>query len=123
MLTRPGHTRERQLKYMMFVCTDSEPDTDPTELPDVEKWVTDNDARGRRITGDPLAPAAAATTVRVRNGELLVSEGPFAETTEVIVGFDLLECADLDEAIEVARAHPMAREGRLELRPLVTLSD
>ncbi|MFD6568804.1 YciI family protein [Micromonospora profundi] len=111
------------MKYMMFVCTDSEPDTDPTELPDVEKWVTDNDARGRRITGDPLAPAAAATTVRVRNGELLVSEGPFAETTEVIVGFDLLECADLDEAIEVARAHPMAREGRLELRPLVALSD
>ncbi|WP_417078372.1 YciI family protein [Micromonospora profundi] len=111
------------MKYMMFVCTDSEPDTDPTELPDVEKWVTDNDARGRRITGDRLAPVSAATTVRVRNGELLTTEGPFAETTEVIVGFDLLECADLDEAIEVARAHSMAREGRLELRPLMILSD
>ncbi|MET7879035.1 YciI family protein [Micromonospora profundi] len=111
------------MKYMMFVCTDSEPDTDPTELPDVEKWVTDNDASGRRITGDRLAPASAATTVRVRNGDLLATEGPFAETTEVIVGFDLLECADLDEAIEVARAHPMAREGRLELRPLMILSD
>ncbi|MEU5914885.1 YciI family protein [Micromonospora sp. NPDC047527] len=111
------------MKYMMFVCTDSEPDTDPTDLPDVEKWVADNDARGRRLTGDQLAPTSAATTVRVRDGELLVSEGPFAETAEVIVGFDLLECADLDEAIEVARAHPMAREGRLELRPLMTLPD
>jgi hypothetical protein len=55
--------------------------------------------------------------VRVRNGELLVSDGPFAETKEVIVGYDLIECADLDEAIEVARTHPMARGGRIELRP------
>ena len=70
--------------------------------------------------GNVLAPTSAATTVRVRNGELLVSDGPFAETKEVIVGFDLLECADLDEAIEVARAHPMARDGRLELRPFAT---
>ena len=70
-----------------------------------------------------LAPTSAATTVRVRNGELLVSDGPFAETKEVIVGFDLLECADLDEAIEVARAHPMARARRLELRPFADLSD
>ncbi|WP_442930277.1 YciI family protein [Micromonospora sp. LH3U1] len=106
---------------MMFVCTDSEPDTDPTDVPDIDKWVAENDARGRRLDGDPLAPTSAATTVRVRAGELLVSEGPFAETTEVIVGFDLLDCADLDEAIEVARAHPMARHGRLELRPFADL--
>ena len=62
--------------------------------------------------------ASAATTVRVRNGELLIADGPFAETKEAIVGFDLLECADLDEAIEVARTHPMARIGRMEIRPL-----
>jgi hypothetical protein len=55
-----------------------------------------------------LAPPSAATTVRVRGGEVLLSDGPFAETKEVIVGFDILECADLDEAIEVARGHPMA---------------
>ena len=53
-------------------------------------------------------PPSAATTVRVRDGELLLTDGPFAETKEVIVGFDILECADLDEAIEVAAAHPMA---------------
>ncbi|MGW2625555.1 YciI family protein [Micromonospora taraxaci] len=111
------------MKYMMFVCSDSEPDTDLTELPDIHKWVAENDSRGRRLTGDALAPTSAATTVRVRDGELLVSEGPFAETAEVIVGFDLIECADLDEAIEVARTHPMAREGRLELRPFADLPD
>jgi hypothetical protein len=105
------------MKYMMFVCTDTEPDTDKSAEPDIYAWVADNDARGRRLDGHQIAAAAAATTVRVRNGELLVSDGPFAETKEVIVGFDLLECADLDEAIEVARTHPMARGGRIELRP------
>ncbi|MET0740205.1 MAG: YciI family protein [Candidatus Nanopelagicales bacterium] len=105
------------MKYMMFVCTDPEPDTDHADEPDIDLWVAQNDARGRRLQGNELAPSSAATTVRVRNGELLVSDGPFAETKEVIVGYDSLECADLDEAIEVARAHPMARDGRLELRP------
>jgi hypothetical protein len=109
------------MKYMMFVCTDTEPDTDKSDEPDIETWVADNDARGRRLDGNVLAPTSAATTVRVRNGQLLVSDGPFAETKEVIVGYDLLECTDLDEAIEVARAHPMARSGRLELRPFAVL--
>jgi hypothetical protein len=104
------------MKYMMFVCVDPEPDTDPAPEPDVEAWVAENDAAGRRLQGDVLAPASSATTIRVRNGELLVSDGPFAETKEWIAGYDLLECADLDEAIEVARAHPMARRGRIELR-------
>jgi len=109
------------MKYMMFVCTDTAPDTDTTNEPDIEQWVAENDARGRRLDGNVLAPTAAATTVRVRNGELLLSDGPFAETKEVIVGYDLLECADLDEAIEVARTHPMARTGRIELRPYADL--
>jgi hypothetical protein len=107
------------MKYMMFVCTDTAPDTDKENEPDIEVWVAENDAAGRRLTGDALAPVSVATTVRVRNGELLVSDGPFAETKEVIIGFDLLECADLDEAIEVARTHPMARGGRIELRPFM----
>jgi hypothetical protein len=105
------------MKYLMFVCSDPEPDTDPSAAPDIEAWVASNDEAGRRVRGAVLAPAATATTVRVRGGELLVTDGPFAETKEVIVGFDLLECADLDEAIEVARTHPMARNGRLEIRP------
>ncbi|GAA4097846.1 YciI family protein [Nonomuraea soli] len=109
------------MKYMMFVCTDTEPDTDPSPEADIEVWVEENDTRGRRLDGSVLGSRSSATTVRVRNGQLLVSDGPFAETKEFIVGYDLLECADLDEAIEVARAHPMARGGRLELRPLVDL--
>jgi hypothetical protein len=106
------------MRYMMFVCTDPEPDTDTSYMPEIGDWVAENDATGRRLQGNELAPTAAATTVRVRNGQVLIADGPFAETKEVIVGFDLLECADLDEAIEVATSHPMARIGRIEIRPL-----
>jgi hypothetical protein len=105
------------MKYMMFVCTDTEPETDESQVPGIDVWVAENDAAGRRLEGNELAPTSAATTVRVRGGELLVSDGPFTETKEVIVGYDILECTDLDEAIEIARAHPMAFGGRLELRP------
>ncbi|GIF09743.1 YciI family protein [Actinoplanes siamensis] len=104
------------MKYMMFVCTDTEPETE-LAAPDIDTWVAENDANGRRALGSQLASPSAATTVRVRGGELLLTDGPFAETKEVIVGFDILECADLDEAIEVARAHPMSWAGRVELRP------
>jgi hypothetical protein len=106
------------MKYLMFVCTDLEPDPDTENVPDIDAWVAEHDASGQRLQGMALAATSTATTVRVRNGHVLVSDGPFAETKEVIVGFDLLECADLDEAVAVAAAHPMARGGRLEIRPL-----
>jgi hypothetical protein len=109
------------MKYMMFVCSDTEPETDESRVPDIDAWVAANDAAGRRVTGNVLAPPTAATTVRVRAGETLLTDGPFAETKEMIVGFDILECADLDEAIAVAAAHPMAHLGRVELRPYAEL--
>jgi hypothetical protein len=105
------------MKYMMFVCTDTEPETDESLVPDIDVWVAENDAAGRRLDGNVLAAPTAATTVRVRGGEVLLTDGPFTETKEVIVGYDILECADLDEAIAVAAAHPMAHGGRVELRP------
>jgi hypothetical protein len=59
----------------------------------------------------------AATTVRRRRGKVLVTDGPFAETKEWIAGFDILDCANLDEAIDIAATHPMTRFGRIEIRP------
>lgn len=105
------------MKYLMFVCTDPEPDTSAEPLPDVEKWVAEVDGSGRRLIGDRIRPVEDATTVRVRDGELLITDGPFTEAKDWIAGFDVLECADLDEAVEIAAKHPMARAGRLELRP------
>lgn len=106
------------MEYLMFVCTDTEPDTDTTPFPDVEEWVAEGDRRGIRKQGDRLVVPKEARTVRVRNGELLVTDGPFAETKEWIAGYDLLECESLDEAVEYASRHPMAREGRLEVRAI-----
>jgi hypothetical protein len=105
------------MKYLMIVCSD--PSIDPAQAEggmDIDSWVNEMDGRGVRLEGHPLPPGDA-TTVRVRNGEVLVSDGPFAETKELMVGYDLLECADLDEAIEVASRHPLARRGAMELRP------
>jgi hypothetical protein len=108
---------------MMSVCTDTEPDADTADERDIDNWVADDDAWGGRLDGNVLEHVSVATTARVRNGELRVSDGPFAETKELIVGYDLVECTDLGEAIEVASAHLVARRGRLELRPLAGLGD
>lgn len=76
------------------------------------------EVRGVARHGDRLRPVEDATTVRVRGGEVVVSDGPFAETKERIAGYDVIACADLDEAIEVASKHPMARFGKIEIRPV-----
>jgi hypothetical protein len=84
---------------------------------EVEAWVNEMDGRGVRLQGQELASVQDATTIRVRAGEVVIADGPFAETKEQIAGFDILDCADLDEAMEVAAKHPVARFGTLELRP------
>ena len=104
------------MRYMMFVATDPEAEPFDPAGDNVEEWVDKHDASGQRVMGERLRPAKNAVTVRRRAGELLVTDGPFAETREWIAGFDILECADLDEAIAIAAEHPMARFGRLELR-------
>ena len=106
------------MEYLMFVCTDTEPDTDQAAEPDIEEWVAEGDRRGIRKQGDRLVVPKEARTIRVRNGETLITDGPFAETKEWIAGYDLLECKDLDEAIEYASRHPMARAGRIEVRAI-----
>jgi hypothetical protein len=105
------------VRYMILVCVDESVEVSPEEsLPTA--WVQEMDARGVRKFGSRLRPVSDATTVRVRGGEVLLSDGPFAETKEQIGGFDLLECEDLDEAIEVASKHPGAKFGTIEVRPL-----
>ncbi|QGQ19043.1 hypothetical protein GC089_07120 [Cellulomonas sp. JZ18] len=106
------------MEYMLFICTDPEGEPPQPGDVDIEAWGADVDARGVWKHGDRLRPVEAATTVRRRGDELLVTDGPFAETRETIAGYDVIECADLDEAIAVAAAHPMARAGRIEVRPV-----
>lgn len=106
------------MKYVLFIATD--PAGEPADgYPDawVEKW----NGRGVRLEGMPLKPVEETRTVRARGDRVLVTDGPFAETAEWIAGYDLLEAADLDEAIEVAASHPMAAGGRIEIRPVEPL--
>jgi hypothetical protein len=112
------------MKYLMLVCWDAEnmnAQTEP-EQPEEDKesfpWLDDVQARGIWVTGDQLAPPRRARTVRVRDGKKLVTDGPFVETKEAVGGFDILECDGLDEAVEIAAAHPLAQMGTIEVRPM-----
>ena len=75
--------------------------------------------RGLMKGGEALQPTATATTVRVRDGETLTTDGPFAETKDQLGGFYLVDCKDLDEAIEVAARIPDVRRGSIEIRPIM----
>jgi len=109
------------MKYMLLICGDESATLTAEESADMARstqaWVNEMDGRGVRLLGQRLRPVADATTVHVRDGETLVADGPFAETKEQIAGFDVIECANLDEAIEVAAKHPVARYGTIEVRP------
>ena len=74
---------------------------------------------GHYLNGNPLQPVAAATTVRVRNGKVSATDGPFAETREQLGGYYLINASDLDDAIRVAARIPAARDGSIEVRPIL----
>jgi len=108
------------MRYLMFVCVDPTAEPFDPAQDNVEEWVTSNDKKGTRIIGHRLDHVNKARTVRIRKGKLLVTDGPFADTKEWIAGFDLLDCEGIDEAVQIASQHPMARFGRIEVRPLWT---
>ncbi len=78
-------------------------------------------AKGQYLEASPLEPAASAASVRVRDGKAHVTNGPFAETREVLGGYYLIDVENLDEAIRIAERHPGARHGTVEIRPLIEL--
>jgi len=116
------------MKYLLLVCWDADrmnADDEPTTITGVEPpgpesfpWLDDLRARGAWTIGDQLAPPRRARTVRLRDGHRMVTDGPFAETKEAVGGFDLIEAASFDEAVEIAAAHPIASFGAIEVRPL-----
>ncbi|WP_019869812.1 YciI family protein [Salinispora oceanensis] len=115
------------MKYLMLVCVNRPAEEGAGDLGrpvgaasnemDVDTWVEEMDGRGVRLLGEAIRPGSDSTTVRVRDGKVLLTDGPYAETKDVIAGFDVLDCVDLDEAVEVASKHPMARSNVVELRP------
>lgn len=92
----------------------------PTEslIRDIGRWVDDVQRRGVRVHGNPLRPPGDAITVRVRDGEPRLEPGPFSASKEQLCGYELLECGTVDEAVEIASTHPMARAASIEVRPV-----
>ncbi|HWE60056.1 MAG TPA: YciI family protein [Solirubrobacteraceae bacterium] len=116
----PENWTYEQLRYLMLPCLDGIPEPAAVEerlLGDLRAWAEMVDARGVRIVGAPLAPASTATMVRVRDGETLLSDGPFVETKEYVAGIDILSCETLEEALELAAAHPLSHVHMVEVRP------
>jgi len=109
------------MKYVLLIC-DDEVDAPTNEQlaadPVHTAWLDDLDRRGGVISMGRLRPVVDATTIRVRDGETLISDGPFAETKDFVGGFLMVECADLDEAVEIAAGHPYAQRGSVEIRPV-----
>ena len=79
--------------------------------------------RGAYVASEALGLGEASTTLRVRDGELMITDGPFAETREVLGGFYLLDCKNLDEALEYAAKIPDARTGAVEVRPVMAVPE
>jgi hypothetical protein len=110
------------MRYALLVCFDentalSEEDNERLEA-EFMGFQEEMEARGVLVSRERLRPTSLSTTVRVRDAGLVVADGPFAETKEQIAGFYVIECEDLDEAIEIAARNPGARYGTIEVRPV-----
>jgi|Tabmets5t2r1_1033131.scaffolds.fasta_scaffold00686_3 hypothetical protein len=110
------------MRYLLLICGAEEAhqamEADGSFEADCHAWAEELRRRGALVGVEGLQAPDDATTVRVRRNEVLLTDGPFADTKEVIGGFVLVQCADLDEALEVAATHPAARYGAIEIRPL-----
>ncbi len=108
------------MKYMLLMHMDPAIRLSPMDqavmAESLAAWLTEMDGRGVRLEGNELADASLAKVVRIRKGSLSATDGPFVETKEQIAGFDIIECADLTEAVAIASKHPVARYGSVEVR-------
>jgi hypothetical protein len=116
------------MKYLLLIYSDEKADANASKE-EMDAWMGEYIAyteamtkAGVRLAGEALHPTSAATTVRVQNGKKVTTHGPFAETKEQLGGYYLLECKNLDEAIEWAAKCPGARVGSIEVRPIMDFS-
>jgi hypothetical protein len=110
------------MKYMLLIYMDERAMNDAEReacYAESGQLAQDLHQKGQYVNASPLHPVATATSVRMREGKKLVTDGPFAETREQLVGFFLIDVKDLDEAIAVASRIPPARKGTVEIRPML----
>ena len=113
------------MKYMLLIYFDEQAALSETERQECYAESTqlahEIHSSGQYLAANPLQPTSMATSVRVRNGKRLVTDGPFAETREQLGGYFLIEAKDLDEALGIAARIPMSRKGTVEVRPVIDI--
>ncbi|MBM3772465.1 MAG: YciI family protein [Acidimicrobiia bacterium] len=113
------------MKYLCLICDEEKTINDMSKaetdafMGEYFTFTSDIQASGHYEAGEALQPVATATTVRIRNGKMSTTDGPFAETKEQLGGFYLIKAKDLNEAIQIASRIPSARCGSIEVRPVV----
>jgi hypothetical protein len=113
------------MKYMLLIYGDEQALSESERqacYAESTQLAHDLHGKGQYLAANPLQPTSMATSVRVRNGKRLVTDGPFAETREQLGGYFLIEAKDLDEAIAIAARIPMARQGTVEVRPVIEIA-
>ena len=112
------------MKYMLLVYLDEQAQSDTERehcYVESAQLAQDLSSSGKYLSAGPLHPTATATSVRVRNGKRLVTDGPFAETREQLGGYYLIDARDLDEALSIAERVPVAKLGTIEIRPVLDI--
>jgi len=106
------------MEYLLIISHDEF--LAPTEalVAEIVEWIKQMEARGIRKYGNPLRPPSDAKTVRVRAGKVVLTDGPFADAKEKMAAYEMIECASIEEAIDVASQHPMAKAATIEVRPI-----
>jgi hypothetical protein len=114
------------MKYMLLIYLDEQTLSEPEReacYGESTQLARDLRAGGKYLSANPLHPVSMATSVRVREGKRIVTDGPFAETREQLGGYFLVDAHDLDEALAIAERIPMARKGTVEVRPVIEIPD
>jgi len=106
------------MQFLLIISHDAAFAPTPALVAEIGAWVRDMQGRGILLHGNPLRPPGDAMTVRVRGGKRKVSSGPFTDSAEKMAAYGLIECAGMEEAIDIAAGHPMARAATIEVRPV-----
>ncbi len=106
------------MQFLLIITHDDAFAPTETLLAEINAWISKMKTMGIWKYGSPLQPPSDAKTVRVRNGKTTVTNGPFANSREKMCAYELLDCASLDDAIDAASRHPMAKAATIEVRPV-----
>lgn len=106
------------MKYLLIIAHDDAFRPASTLVSEIQAWISETMQRGIRVHGNPLQPADTGVTVRVRGGRRMQTSGPFSQSKEQLCAYELIDCKDMEAALDAAASHPMAAAASIEVRPV-----